>query len=355
MTNSNKTSKSCIRIIIAVIGLIGAIIVCGGTPLASRIVDIYWPAPTQVNVNPPATLVIPVTQVIQVTENSPVVPSTLTLEVPQQVESYDLLIPSYQESGVRFDAPRNGTYTISFIGGAYSPYANENGNDNKWRTILQIYKNRDIEWGKRLTFTEPINSDFHLGDFETGNPTEAEAEARAKGTYINLTLNKGDYLIIVAVDQKGAYLFEGRNRGNLYLQIILPLENSTNTPNIIVEQTQTPSDCLPTEYVTPVTGVHPPIDTVICVPSGFMTWISSDPAQFSISSINYNMTFSTGYTFFLFGPVKFTVSSVQENNIWMDTRPNTSLFGNLDEKLLNLVYQDGKVCDYALYAGVSCP
>lgn len=149
-------------------------------------------------------------------------PISIAIPEPAQIELYDLTIPSYQEAGVRFDAPRNGTYKILFLGGAYSPYASDNGNDNKWRTILRIYKNRDIEWGERFTLIEPINSDFQLGDFETGNPSEAEAEARAKGTYINLSLNMGDYLIIVAVDEKGSYLFEGKNRGDLYLQVTLP-------------------------------------------------------------------------------------------------------------------------------------
>jgi len=129
----------------------------------------------------------------------------------------------------------------------------------------------------------------------------------------------------------------------------------TATQSIIIEQTAIPSDCFSTEYVAPITGVHPPIDTVICVPSGAYTWISSDPAQFSIPSISYNQTFNVGYTFFLFGPVKFTVSGVQSKYIWMDTRNDVSMFGHLDEKSLNLIYQDSKVCDLALYAGTACP
>lgn len=136
---------------------------------------------------------------------------------------------------------------------------------------------------------------------------------------------------------------------------IPPLVNPTNTQSASVEQTQIPSDCLSTEYVTPITGAHPPIDTIICVPSGAYTWISSDPAQFNIPSINYNQTFNVGYTFFLFGPVKFTVSSVQSKYIWIDTRNNVSMFGQLDEKALNLIYQDGKVCDLTSYAGTACP
>jgi hypothetical protein len=136
---------------------------------------------------------------------------------------------------------------------------------------------------------------------------------------------------------------------------IPPIVNPTETQSVVIEQTSIPADCLSTEFVAPIMGDHPPIDTVICVPSGSYTWISSDPAQFSISSIGYNQTFNVGYTFFLFGPVKFTVSGVQSKYIWMDTRNDVSLFGHLDEKSLNLIYQDGKVCDLALYAGTACP
>lgn len=136
---------------------------------------------------------------------------------------------------------------------------------------------------------------------------------------------------------------------------IPPVVNPTETQSIIIEQTSIPADCLSAEFVAPIGGDHPPIDTLICVPSGSYVWISSDPAQFSISSIGYNQTFNVGYTFFLFGPVKFTVSGVQSKYIWMDTRKDVSLFGHLDEKSLNLIYQDGKVCDLALYAGTACP
>ncbi len=124
-----------------------------------------------------------------------------------------------------------------------------------------------------------------------------------------------------------------------------------------IEATQTAvvAGCLSTDYTPPLTGVHPPIDTQICVPPGNIAWISSDPAQISIPSINYNKTFNVGFTFMLFGPVKFRVSGVQSRYIWMDTRVNTSLMGNFDGKSLNLIYQNGRVCDFAQYTGTACP
>lgn len=124
-----------------------------------------------------------------------------------------------------------------------------------------------------------------------------------------------------------------------------------------IEATQTAvvAECLPTDYIPPLTGVHPPVDTQICIPTGNIAWISGDPAQFSIPSINYNKTFNAGFTFMLFGPVKFKMSGVQSRVVWMDTRENTSLMGNLDGKTLNLIYQNGKVCDFALYTGTACP
>jgi hypothetical protein len=133
------------------------------------------------------------------------------------------------------------------------------------------------------------------------------------------------------------------------------VSNIFTTTQTATEQPQVVADCLPTDYIPSMTGYHPPIDTLICIPSGVITWISSDAAQFSIPSIGYNKTFSVGYTFVLFGPVKFTISSVQSKFVWMDSRTDTSLVNNLGEKTLNLIYQDGKVCDLALYTGAACP
>jgi hypothetical protein len=127
------------------------------------------------------------------------------------------------------------------------------------------------------------------------------------------------------------------------------------TLQTMVTQTPIASDCLSTDYIPEITGFHPPIDTLICIPSGIFVYISSDPARISIPSINYDNTFTAGYTFKFFGPVKFIISGVSTKYIWMEARYDTNLLTKLDEKALNLVYQNGKVCDLSLYTGSACP
>jgi hypothetical protein len=141
--------------------------------------------------------------------------------------------------------------------------------------------------------------------------------------------------------------------------LLLPTTTSSQiiptATQIIINQTPIASDCLSTDYIPEITGFHPPIDTLICVPSGVFVYISSDPARISIPSINYDNSFTTGYTFKFFGPVKFIISGVSTKYIWMEARYDTNLLTKLDEKALNLVYQNGKVCDLSLYTGSACP
>lgn len=114
------------------------------------------------------------------------------------------------------------------------------------------------------------------------------------------------------------------------------------------------SDCLSEEYIPAPGGVSPPVNSVICIPSGYIAWISSDPAYFEIPEI-YSNTFTVGYAFVLFGPVKFSVSGVESSNIRLDLRTDISLLGNYDGKSINMVFQDGLVCDHAVYTGTKCP
>jgi hypothetical protein len=129
---------------------------------------------------------------------------------------------------------------------------------------------------------------------------------------------------------------------------------TATSPSVPVSEPTDISDCLPTDFIPAAGGSHPPIDTVICIPTGAVAWISSDAATISILE-SYNKPFYTGFTFTLFGPVKFMISGVESDKVRLDVRGDASLLGTFDGKLTNLVYINNKVCDYSDFTGSACP
>lgn len=155
-------------------------------------------------------------------------------------------------------------------------------------------------------------------------------------------------------------------------------ETSTNTP-IITNATVPPSTnqplltptftlvptlpnssidfgCESDDIVPELGGSNPPIGTTICIPSWAFGWISTDKANFEIPDVYFN-EFPVGFTISLFGPVRFVLSEVESENVRLDVRDlaDTSLLGNSDNKSINLVYKDGKVCSFSDYTGFECP
>jgi len=123
---------------------------------------------------------------------------------------------------VRFDASSTGKYRFTILRGAYSSWPTERETDNQWRTIVYIYKNRSISWGPRLEITEPINPDFSVGLWESPSlDSREEAEAAAKGMYVEIDLQAGEYLIFVPIDDQTGYNSFGANRGEVTIQVLL--------------------------------------------------------------------------------------------------------------------------------------
>ncbi|GAB4578824.1 MAG: hypothetical protein Fur0022_15610 [Anaerolineales bacterium] len=140
-------------------------------------------------------------------------------------------------------------------------------------------------------------------------------------------------------------------------QAIVAQQKQLEMTQTAVAQTQIPSfECSPDDYTPSFGGGNPPIGKSICIPAGTIGWISSDAAHINIPGI-YDNTLGSGFTFVIFGPAKFTVTLVNAQNIRLDVRvsTDTSLVGNFDGKTINLVYQDGKVCEYSAYTGLACP
>ena len=117
-------------------------------------------------------------------------------------------------------------------------------------------------------------------------------------------------------------------------------------------------DCSPSAFVAPLGSQYPPIDTLICIPAGQFSYISSDPARLIIPSIGFNQAYATGgFTVYLIGPVEFQLSDVQATKAWMDTRQvaNFTRFADDTIKPVSIIYHNMNVCDIAIHTDAGCP
>lgn len=125
-------------------------------------------------------------------------------------------MPGDLNIGETWKVPEAGTYSFSIISGVYSPWESDSYPDNQWRSIIYIYRNRPIDWVQRQWGLEPGNPDYQIGNWEIPGESKADAEARAVGTYKDLSLVQDDILTLVAVDVKDSY---NGNRGGVNFNI----------------------------------------------------------------------------------------------------------------------------------------
>jgi hypothetical protein len=160
-----------------------------------------------------------------ITPSQPSVDSipTATTE-PYVVEPRE--IPGTAQNGIRFEAPDDGRYRVDFVEGAYDSWPPFNSAKSLWRTRIQIYVNRPIEWGFRpnVDVEEPVNPDGSVGCWEDeGVSSQEEAEQIAKIRCPRsqvFDLQEGDYLLLVPVDENDAYTY-GANQGDVTVDIWL--------------------------------------------------------------------------------------------------------------------------------------
>ena len=139
-----------------------------------------------------------------------------------------------QINGVQFTASEQGTYRFYLTSGAYGLWDSGNGH---WRTLVNIYKNRAVIWcsypptGERA----PCNPDFSIGATPLSQ-TYALAEAAGIGDFVNVDLNAGDYVMMIAPDGETGYCGNGCQAGvnvdvtvtSLGLTRLVPTERSKN-------------------------------------------------------------------------------------------------------------------------------
>jgi hypothetical protein len=149
-------------------------------------------------------------------------PTPTEIVEPYVVET--LTIPGTAQNGIRFEAPDDGRYRVDFVEGAYDSWPPGDPSKSLWRTIIQVYANRPIEWGFRPNddFEEPVNPDDFIGWWEDeaiSSPDEAAqlAENRKPRSKV-FDLQEGDYLLLVPIDQNDAYTYSA-NQGEVTVEI----------------------------------------------------------------------------------------------------------------------------------------
>ena len=141
-------------------------------------------------------------------------PEVATVDIALEVDSTN-------SEGVRFVAPETGSYTLTFIEGAYNYWETDDPAVGflGWRTRIDLYINRPVDWGGRDEWgPHPTNSDDGVGPIEY-SPTWEDAEAAGQGSSVSVLLNKNDYVIMIVSDASDYYY---DNSGTVKIRITGP-------------------------------------------------------------------------------------------------------------------------------------
>lgn len=158
----------------------------------------------------------------------PVPPTPTSTPVPF---TQALSVPGNSEAGLSFEAPAPGTYSIAYQGDAYSPWPNENWERYLgWTTFVRIYVDKPIMWGTTqesdapgigtIEWDEFIGSDYNVSRDAVINATQ--------GQVLEIPLDEGQVLNMVAIDHQGSYW---DNRGKVDLLITLLNDGSSSVNN----------------------------------------------------------------------------------------------------------------------------
>ena len=141
--------------------------------------------------------------------------------LPSLASTQEELFVSALAEGVKFTASFTGTYRFTIVGGAYISEPPDHPHYLGWRTWIFAYKNRPIEWSRGTPHDgcgpNPGDWDYSLGDGQ-GQSTYEEAEAIAMGTFVDIPLEAGEFVIWVTDDSQNCFW---DNSGGIYFSIIV--------------------------------------------------------------------------------------------------------------------------------------
>lgn len=156
----------------------------------------------------------PVVSAFTLTQPS-VTPTPTATPVPTP-EPLMLTVSGDDATGETLEIVNGGMYRLTITDGVYSPWSSNNYPHDQWRSIVMLYRNRPIAWIEQPWGWQPGNADFEIGHWELTGETESEAESRAIGTTLDMTLSAGDELTFVVVDTQDSY---PGNRGDVTFEI----------------------------------------------------------------------------------------------------------------------------------------
>lgn len=171
------------------------------------------PSPTGAVVQPSAAAPLP-------TATKQPQPSA-TAKPPETIHG-ELSVTCNSKAGTRLDAPIFGRYMISYAGGSYSPESWTGASDLHWRSRINIYRNRVVQFGERafqqgdisgITYYEPTSPDAVFnGNYTKMTQSQSEDSARAAPA-VTIDLNKSDFLTFVCMDDQPYF---ANNQGAMY-------------------------------------------------------------------------------------------------------------------------------------------
>ena len=146
------------------------------------------------------------TNVVIAEENTPqalptAIPRIIPTPEPKSIGFVSVLANS--NDGLRFTADSAGRYEFKYSSGAYSTYPIDRIPDglDTWLTAIRIFKNKPAQWNGEAISNSPDVSAIDFGYSSSSN----EAEAKAQDKVASITLLKGEYLTLVAVDGRPYY------------------------------------------------------------------------------------------------------------------------------------------------------
>jgi formylglycine-generating enzyme required for sulfatase activity len=156
-------------------------------------------------------------------EQTPVPVATASIPYPTTVPISFHVQPATNQ-GDRFTATADGIYRFTIEKGAIRicPPDPNLPDCGTWNSQLMVYKNRDILWGsyenKDLRVAAnlyPVRNDYGIG-VNYFSTDLAVMEKVNKGRYVDIPLEKGDYLIFIPSDCQSCY---GDNEGGVDISV----------------------------------------------------------------------------------------------------------------------------------------
>jgi hypothetical protein len=159
--------------------------------------------PTNVNVGP-VEIEIPTSQLLTPPTYSQLPTSTPEPQGPNVQSLGTIIVFGNSNAGVQIEIPQSGIYRFAYRSGAYATYAvgNEPAGVQTWLTAVFIYEGDRATWNG--TTIDDTNLLIRLADMKYFSSSD-EAEKAAQGQYLEVPLNQGDVLTLIAVDALDAY------------------------------------------------------------------------------------------------------------------------------------------------------